>query len=252
MEKYFTNPRHIEIQLMADKHGNCIYLGERDCSVQRRHQKLIEESPSPAMTDAIRLQLGQDAVKGALAVNYHSAGTMEFLYEDDKCYFMEMNTRIQVEHPVTEMVTGVDLIQEMLKVANGEVLSIKQEDVVINGHSIECRINAEDPARDFAPSPGIITAFNVPGGPGVRIDTHCYNGYMIPPYYDSMIAKIIVHAPTRKKALARMLRALDEFIIEGVKTTIPLHKRVLNHPKFVEGDFTTKFLEEYPEILEDL
>ncbi len=252
MEKYFTNPRHIEIQLMADKHGNCIYLGERDCSVQRRHQKLIEESPSPAMTDAIRLQLGQDAVKGALAVNYHSAGTMEFLYEDDKCYFMEMNTRIQVEHPVTEMVTGVDLIQEMLKVANGKVLSIKQEDVAINGHSIECRINAEDPARDFAPSPGIITAFNVPGGPGVRIDTHCYNGYMIPPYYDSMIAKIIVHAPTRKKALARMLRALDEFIIEGVKTTIPLHKRVLNHPKFVEGDFTTKFLEEYPEILDDL
>lgn len=252
MEKFFTNPRHIEIQLMADKHGNCVYLGERDCSVQRRHQKLIEEAPSPAMSNELRHQLGQDAVRGAKAVNYHSAGTMEFLYEDDKCYFMEMNTRIQVEHCVTEMVTGVDLIQEMLSVAQGNELSIKQEDIQINGHSIECRINAEDPSRDFAPSPGVIEAFNVPGGPGVRVDTHCYSGYTIPPYYDSMIAKLIVHGKNRKEAIARMLRALDEFIIEGIKTTIPLHKCVLNHPKFVEGDFTTKFLEDYPEVLESL
>lgn len=252
MEKFFTNPRHIEIQLMADKHGNCIYLGERDCSVQRRHQKLIEEAPSPAMSDQLRKQLGQEAVKGAQSVNYHSAGTMEFLYEDNACYFMEMNTRIQVEHCVTEMVTGVDLIQEMLSVAQGNKLSITQDEVTVNGHSIECRINAEDPARDFAPSPGTIEAFNVPGGPGVRVDTHCYSGYKIPPYYDSMIAKLIVHGKDRGQAIARMLRALDEFIIEGIKTTIPLHKRVLSHPKFVEGDFTTKFLEDYPEVLESL
>ena len=253
MERFFTDPRHVEIQLLGDKHGNMLYLGERDCSVQRRHQKLIEEAPSPAMNAEMRKALGEAAANGAKAVGYHSAGTMEFLHDrDGKSYFMEMNTRIQVEHCVTEMVTGVDLIQEMIRVARGEELKIKQEDIKINGHSIECRINAEDPSRDFAPSPGKIVSFNVPGGPGVRVDTHCYSGYVIPPYYDSMIAKLIVHAPTRKEAIDRMLRALDEFIIEGIKTTIPLHQKVLTHPKFVEGDFTTKFLEEYPEILEEL
>ncbi len=251
MEKFFTQPRHIEIQLLADKHGNVVHLGERDCSIQRRHQKLIEESPSPALTNEIRAQFGRDAVLGAKSVNYHSAGTMEFLYEDDKYYFMEMNTRIQVEHPVSEEVTGIDLIAGMLDVAAGKKLEFTQEDISVKGHSIECRVNAEDPARDFAPSPGKIEHFNVPGGKGVRVDTHCYNGYSIPPYYDSMIAKVIVHAETRELAIKRMLRALDEFVIVGIKTTIPLLTRVLNHPKFVEGDFNTKFLEIYPELLEN-
>lgn len=252
MEKYFTHPRHVEIQLLGDKHGNVIALGERDCSVQRRHQKLIEESPSPAITAELRKQFCADAVAGAKAVNYHSAGTMEFLFQDGQYYFMEMNTRIQVEHPVTEMVTGVDLIQQMLKVSQGEKLKLKQKDVEVNGHSIECRINAEDPANNFAPCPGKIEQMNLPGGPGVRVDTHCYSGYTIPPYYDSMIAKIIVHAPTREEAITRMIRALQETVIQGVKTTIPLLIKVLQHPKFVEGDFDTKFLEEYPEILESL
>jgi acetyl-CoA carboxylase, biotin carboxylase subunit len=252
MEKYFTKPRHIEIQLMGDKHGNVVHLFERDCSVQRRHQKLIEESPSPAFTPEMRAELGKAAADGARALGYYSAGTMEFLHEDGKSYFMEMNTRIQVEHPVTEMVTGVDLIQEMLRVANGEKLTFCQEELTVNGHSIECRINAEDPARNFTPSPGTITYFHVPGGPGVRVDTHCYQGYQIPPNYDSMIAKLIVHAKDRKQAIQRMLRALDEFVIEGIKTTIPVHKRILKHPVFQSGDFNTKFLEEYPEIFEGL
>ncbi len=252
MEKYFTHPRHVEIQLLGDKHGNVIFLGERDCSVQRRHQKLIEESPSPAITKELRAQFGADAVAGAKAVNYHSAGTMEFLFQDGKYYFMEMNTRIQVEHPVTEMVTGTDLIQEMLKVAQGDALTLKQENVEVRGHSIEVRINAEDPANNFAPSPGTIEVLHLPGGPGVRVDTHCYTGYTIPPYYDSMIAKIIVHAPTRIEAIRRMIRALEETVIVVVKTTIPLIIRVLKHDVFQSGDFSTKYLEEYPELLEDI
>ena len=251
MEKFFTAPRHIEIQLIADKSGNVVHLGERDCSIQRRHQKLIEESPSPAITPEVRAQFGRDAVLGAKSVNYHSAGTMEFLYENDKYYFMEMNTRIQVEHPVSEMVTGKDLIAQMLDVAAGEDLPYAQEDIEVKGHSIECRINAEDPARNFAPCPGKIEQFNVPGGLGVRVETHCYTGYSIPPFYDSMIAKVIVHADTREEAIIRMLRCLEEFVIVGIKTTIPLLMRVLKHPKFKEGDFNTKFLEVYPELLEN-
>jgi acetyl-CoA carboxylase biotin carboxylase subunit len=250
LERYFTEPRHVEIQLIGDMHGNMVHLGERDCSVQRRHQKLIEESPSPAVTPEIREKMGQIAVKGAKEAGYYNAGTIEFLYDkDNSFYFMEMNTRIQVEHPVTEAVTGIDLIRAQILVAAGEKLPFTQKDVKFEGHSIECRINAEDPWNDFRPSPGTLQTFHLPGGPGVRVDTHCYSGYSVPPHYDSMIAKLIVHAPTRKEAIARMLRALDEFVIEGVKTTIPLHKRILQHPKFVKGDFTTKFLEENPELL---
>jgi len=250
LERFFTEPRHVEIQLIGDMHGNMVHLGERDCSVQRRHQKLIEESPSPAVTPEIREKMGQIAVKGAKEAGYYNAGTIEFLYDkDNSFYFMEMNTRIQVEHPVTEAVTGIDLIRAQIMVAAGEKLPFTQKDVKFEGHSIECRINAEDPWNDFRPSPGTLQTFHLPGGPGVRVDTHCYSGYSVPPHYDSMIAKLIVHAPTRKEAIARMLRALDEFVIEGVKTTIPLHKRILQHPKFVKGDFTTKFLEENPELL---
>ncbi len=252
MEKFFTEPRHIEIQLLGDKHGNMVHLGERDCSVQRRHQKLIEESPSPAFNDEMRHALGMSAVNGAKSVGYYSAGTMEFLHDDGKNYFMEVNTRIQVEHCVTEAVTGIDLIQEMIRVADGEELMFKQEDISLKGHAIECRINAEDPAQDFRPSPGKIEHFSTPGGPGVRVDSHCYPGYVIPPYYDSLIAKVIVHAPTRMQAIARMLRALDEFVIEGVKTTIPLHKKILQHSVFQSGNFNTKFLEYYPEIIDSL
>jgi acetyl-CoA carboxylase biotin carboxylase subunit len=250
LERFFTHPRHVEIQLIGDQHGNMVHLGERDCSVQRRHQKLIEESPSPAVTPEIRARMGEVAVKGALEAGYFNAGTIEFLYDtDNSFYFMEMNTRIQVEHPVTEEVTGIDLIRAQIQVAAGEKLPFTQKDVKFEGHSIECRINAEDPWNDFRPSPGTLQTFHLPGGPGVRVDTHCYSGYSVPPHYDSMIAKLIVHAATRKEAIDRMLRALDEFVIEGVKTTIPLHKRILRHPQFVKGDFTTKFLEENPELL---
>ncbi|MBF0430833.1 MAG: acetyl-CoA carboxylase biotin carboxylase subunit [Fibrobacteria bacterium] len=248
LERFFTNPRHIEIQLMGDTHGNMIYLGERDCSVQRNHQKLIEESPSPAVTPRMRKKIGELAVRGALSVGYHNAGTMEFLFEHGKFYFMEVNTRIQVEHTVTEMVTGVDLIREQILVAAGEKLEFTQKDIDLKGHSIECRINAEDPFNNFMPSPGTVTDFNLPGGIGIRVDTHCYNGYVIPPYYDSLIAKLIVRGPSRKEAIMRMIRALDEFVIEGVKTTIPVLKRIVRHPKFQSGDFDTHFLEEYPEI----
>src|SRR5690606_11757765 len=237
-------------QLIGDQHGNMVHLGERDCSVQRRHQKLIEESPSPAVTPEIRARMGEVAVKGALEAGYYNAGTIEFLYDtDNSFYFMEMNTRIQVEHPVTEAVTGIDLIRAQIQVAAGEKLPFKQEDIRFDGHSIECRINAEDPWNDFRPSPGTLQTFHLPGGPGVRVDTHCYSGYNVPPNYDSMIAKLIVHAPTRQEAIARMLRALDEFVIEGVETKIPLHQRILKHPRFVQGDFSTKFLEENPELL---
>jgi len=246
LEKYLTGMKHVEVQILADKHGNAIHLFERDCSVQRRRQKLIEEAPCSTLTPELREQMGAAAVRAALAVNYSGAGTLEFLLgPDNKFYFMEMNTRIQVEHPVTEMITNVDLIKEMIKVAEGQPLSIKQEDLKINGWSIECRINAEDPDRNFMPSAGHIPFYLPPGGNGVRIDSAVYPGYTISPHYDSMIAKLIVWGQTREEAIARMKRALDEFLIEGIKTTIPFHLKVLDHEKFVSGDFDIKFLEEH-------
>ncbi|MBM6617338.1 acetyl-CoA carboxylase biotin carboxylase subunit [Bacillus suaedaesalsae] len=247
IEKYIEDFRHVEIQVLADEHGNVIHLGERDCTIQRRLQKLVEETPSPALTSEIREQMGEAAVKAAQAVNYSGAGTIEFIYDHHKqtFYFMEMNTRIQVEHPVTEMVTGVDLIKEMIKVASGEKLSIKQEDVVFNGWAIECRINAENPHKNFMPSAGKIEMYLPPGGFGVRVDSAAYPGYVIPPYYDSMIAKLITYGPTREEAIARMKRALGEFVIEGIHTTIPFHLQLMDHEKFIDGDFNTKFLEIY-------
>jgi len=245
IEKYILQPRHIEMQIIADEQGNTIYLGERECSIQRRHQKLIEEAPSVIVDEVLRRQMGEKAVAIARFVKYRNAGTIEFLMdENSKYYFMEMNTRIQVEHPVTEMVTGIDLVKEQIRVAAGLPLSFSQRDIRIKGHSIECRINAEDPEK-FTPSPGTITAFNPPGGLGVRVETAAYTQYVIPPYYDSMIAKLIVHADTRNEAIMRMQRALNEFIIEGVKTTIPMHKKILDDPDFQKGDISTKFMERY-------
>jgi len=246
LEKYLEEPRHIEIQIIADKLGNVVHLGERDCSIQRRHQKLIEEAPSPALTQAIREQMGDASVKAAQAVNYHGAGTIEFLLDKDKFYFMEMNTRIQVEHPVTELITGVDLIKEMIRAAAGEPLSIKQEDIQINGWAIECRVNAENPKKNFMPSPGRIQFYLPPGGLGVRVDSGAYPGYMISPFYDSMIAKLIVWGRDREEAIVRMKRALSEFTIDGIYTTIPFHLKLLNNDLFVKGEFDTKFLEKYP------
>ncbi len=246
LEKFVEGPRHVEIQIMADKHGNIVYLGERDCSIQRRHQKLIEEAPSPALSEELRRQMGKAAVAAAAAVNYTGAGTVEFLLDKyGNFYFMEMNTRIQVEHPVTELVTGIDLIKEQITVAAGLPLSFTQEDVKLNGWAIECRINAENPAKNFMPSPGRITNYLVPGGFGVRVDSAAYAGYQIPPYYDSMIAKLIVWGKTRDEAIERMKRALGEFVVEGVHTTIPFHLKVLDHEVFVSGQFDTKFLETY-------
>lgn len=242
IEKYLVEPRHVEIQIIADERGHVVHLGERDCSVQRRHQKLIEESPSPALTPKMRKKMGDMAIAAAKAVKYMNAGTVEFILTGDKFYFMEMNTRIQVEHPVTEMVTGVDLIKEQIKVAAGLPLGFRQEDIVMNGHAIECRINAEDPEK-FTPSPGTITSFNIPGGPGVRVDTAAYANYKVPPHYDSMIAKLIVHGEDRSEALNRMERALDEFIVEGIKTTVKLHQRILRDPVFRSGNFHTGYLE---------
>ncbi|WP_018977542.1 acetyl-CoA carboxylase biotin carboxylase subunit [Saccharibacillus kuerlensis] len=245
LEKFLTGMKHVEIQIIADKHGNAVHLGERDCSVQRRRQKLVEEAPCSIISEEVRDAMGQAAVRAAHAVNYSGAGTLEFLLgPDGNFYFMEMNTRIQVEHPVTEMVTGVDLIQEMIRVAEGNPLSFTQEEVKINGWSIECRINAEDPDRNFMPAPGKISFYLPPGGPGVRVDSAAYQGYSIPPFYDSMIAKLIVWAPTRTEAIAKMKRALAEFAVEGIPTTIPFHQRLLNHETFVRGDFDIKFLEE--------
>ncbi|WP_152398335.1 acetyl-CoA carboxylase biotin carboxylase subunit [Paenibacillus cellulositrophicus] len=245
LEKYLTGMKHVEIQVIADNHGNVVHLGERDCSVQRRRQKLIEEAPCPVLSPDIRQRMGEAAVRAALAVNYSGAGTLEFLLGNDgQFYFMEMNTRIQVEHPVTEMVTNVDLIKEMISVAEGHPLSFTQEDVQINGWSIECRVNAEDPDRNFMPAPGKIQFYLPPGGPGVRVDSAAYPGYSIPPFYDSMIAKLIVWAPTRQEAIAKMKRALSEFVIEGVHTTIPFHQKLMEHPVFNRGDFDIKFLEE--------
>jgi acetyl-CoA carboxylase biotin carboxylase subunit len=245
IEKYILEPRHIEIQLIADEKGNAVYLGERECSIQRRHQKLIEEAPSVIVDEGLRKQMGEMAVAVAKSARYRNAGTIEFLMDENKqYYFMEMNTRIQVEHPVTEMVTGIDLVKEQIRVAAGLPLSFTQDQIRIQGHSIECRINAECPDK-FTPCPGTVTAFNPPGGPGVRVDTAAYTRYVIPPYYDSLIAKLIVHAATREDAIVRMRRALDEFIIEGVKTTIPVHKKILDDPDFQRGDISTKFMERY-------
>ncbi|OZM57626.1 acetyl-CoA carboxylase biotin carboxylase subunit [Lottiidibacillus patelloidae] len=245
LEKYIEDFRHVEIQVLADNYGNTIHLGERDCSIQRRLQKLLEETPSPALTSEIREEMGDAAVKAAQAVNYSGAGTVEFIFDHNNgnFYFMEMNTRIQVEHPVTEMVTGIDLIKHQIKIAGGEKLEVKQEDVKFNGWSIECRINAENPDKNFMPSAGTVEMYLPPGGPGVRVDSAVYPGYKIPPFYDSMVAKIITHGDTREEAIARMKRALSEFIIEGVHTTVPFHLRLLEHESFVSGDFNTKFLE---------
>jgi len=242
IEKYIDEPRHVEIQLLGDSHGHTIYLGERDCTVQRRHQKLIEESPSPILNKKLRKKMGELAVKCAKSIGYVNAGTIEFLLDkNNNFYFMEMNTRVQVEHAVTEMLTGIDIIKEQIKIAGGEKLEKKQDDIEPRGSSIECRVYAEDPEHDFRPCPGKITALNIPGGPGIRVDTHIYSGYEISPYYDSMIAKLISHAENRKQAIAVMKRALEEFIIEPIKTTIPFHSRVLSDPAFLRGKYSTAF-----------
>jgi acetyl-CoA carboxylase biotin carboxylase subunit len=252
VEKYLERPRHIEFQIMGDRYGKVIHLGERDCSVQRRHQKLIEEAPSPAITPDLRERMGNDAVAGAKAISYVGAGTIEMLLDSDgRYYFMEMNTRIQVEHPVTEVLTGVDLVKEQIRVAAGEKLSIDALPA-LRGHVIECRVNAEDPGRNFQPSPGKITTFHPPGGPGVRLDSHVYAGYTVPPYYDSLIAKLIVQGRDRPEALSRMRVALESFVIEGVTTTIPFLARVMQNDRFVRGDIDTKFLEREPELFRDL
>jgi acetyl-CoA carboxylase biotin carboxylase subunit len=245
IERYIERPRHIEIQILADEHGNVIHLGERECTIQRRHQKLLEEAPSPVISRELRDRMGAVAVKACQEIGYSSAGTFEFLLDEDgSFYFMEMNTRIQVEHPVTEMVTLADIVRNQIRIATGENIGYRQEEVQIVGHSIECRINAEDPVK-FTPSPGKITAFNIPGGPGVRVDTAVYPGYVVPPYYDSMIAKLIVHARTRELAIARMRRALEMMVVEGIKTTIPLHLKIMADEKFQKGEFSTKFMEEF-------
>ena len=244
IEKYVEEPRHIEFQILADNYGNTVYLGERDCSIQRRNQKLVEESPSSALTPELRKKMGEAAVRAAKVVNYTNAGTVEFLLDKhNNYYFIEMNTRIQVEHPVTELVTGIDLIKEQIRIAAGEKLGYTQKDVRINGWAMECRINAEDPARNFMPSPGKITAYYAPGGIGVRVDSAVYDGYQIPPYYDSMVAKLIVWARDRNEAINRMRRALEEYVIEGVKTTIPFHLRILDNAFFQRGDYYTNFIQ---------
>ncbi|MFL0270199.1 acetyl-CoA carboxylase biotin carboxylase subunit [Candidatus Clostridium radicumherbarum] len=243
VEKFVENPRHTEFQILADNYGNTIYLGERDCSIQRRNQKVLEEAPSPIMNEALRKEMGEIAVKAAKAVGYKNAGTIEFLLDKNgKYYFMEMNTRIQVEHPITEMVTGIDLIKEQIKIAAGEKLELKQEDIRINGHAIECRINAENPEAGFRPSPGKIQRMHIPGGPGVRLDSAAYQGYVIPPTYDSMIGKLIVHGKTREEAINRMKRALGEFVIEGIDTNIDFQFTILNNEVFASGDFDTSFI----------
>ncbi|NQW29699.1 MAG: acetyl-CoA carboxylase biotin carboxylase subunit [Ignavibacteria bacterium] len=242
IEKFIEEPRHIEIQVFADMHGNIVHLNERDCSIQRRHQKLIEEGPSPILTPELRRAMGEASVKGTASVNYVGAGTIEFLVDKHlNFYFMEMNTRIQVEHPVTELMMGVDLIAEQLRVASGETLSLKQHDPI--RHAMECRINAEDPYHDFRPSPGRIESLNFPGGPGVRVDSHIYQGYVIPPHYDSMVAKLITYAPTRTECISKMKRALDEFVIEGIHTTIPFHRKMMDNPDFISGNYDTKYLD---------
>jgi len=250
IEKYLSRPRHVEIQIMGDSHGRIMHLCERDCSVQRRHQKLIEEAPSPALDQTLREDMGEAAIRLAESIGYVGAGTVEFLLDEDgSFFFMEMNTRIQVEHPVTEMCTNFDLVKEQIRVAAGEPLSFVMNGSRLRGHAIECRVNAEDPARNFQPCPGLITAYHPSGGPGVRVDTHIYAGYTVPPFYDSLLAKVIVHGNTRQEALARMRQALDSFIIEGVTTTIPFLSRVMRHPDFIAGKVDTKFLEREPQLL---
>src|SRR6187397_829964 len=245
IEKYLENPRHIEVQVLGDHHGAVVHLGERECSIQRRHQKLLEESPSPALTEKQRRKLGGAVVDAARAVQYTNAGTFEFLLDDEQnFYFLEVNTRVQVEHPVTEFITGTDIVKEQIRVAAGERLSFKQGDVTFNGHAIECRVNAEDPVT-FQPSPGVIHAFSVPGGPGVRVDTFAHAECTIPPYYDSMIAKIIVHGRDRQEAIARMKRTLEMTVVDGIKTSIPLHLKVLSEPDFIAGRLNTSFMERY-------
>jgi acetyl-CoA carboxylase biotin carboxylase subunit len=245
IEKYLENPRHIEFQIIGDHHGNVVHLGERECSIQRRHQKLIEEAPSPALSDKIRKKMGSVVVDAAKAVQYTNAGTFEFLMDGDgKFYYMETNTRLQVEHPVTEMVTGIDIVKEQIRIASGERLSFKQSEVTFTGHAIECRVNAEHP-ETFAPSPGVIHAFSVPGGPGVRIDSFAHAECTVPPYYDSMIAKIIVHGRDRQEAIARMRRTLEMTVIEGIHTSVPLHLRILNDPDFQAGRLSTSFMERF-------
>jgi acetyl-CoA carboxylase, biotin carboxylase subunit len=245
IERFVERPRHIEIQVLADEHGECVYLGERECSIQRRHQKLLEEAPAPMMTPALRQEMGEAAVAACKSIGYSSAGTFEFLLDQDKrFYFMEMNTRIQVEHPVTEMIILIDIVRNQIRIAEGDPLGYTQDDVIMVGHAIECRINAENP-ETFVPSPGKITTFNLPGGPGVRVDTYVYPEYRVPPFYDSLIAKVVVHARTRELAIARMRRALEAMVIEGIKTTIPLHLRIMDDPAFQAGDISTRFLEDF-------
>ncbi len=244
MEKYLDRPRHIELQIMADNHGNVVHFGERDCSLQRRHQKLLEEAGSPAITPAQREALGETATAALRKLGYRNAGTLEFLYQDGQFSFIEMNTRLQVEHPVTEMLCDVDLVREQIRIAAGAHLGYEQRDIAFNGHAIECRITAEDPVT-FMPTPGRVTAFHAPGGLGVRVDSALYAGYFVPPYYDSLVAKLIVHAPTRERAIDRMRRALDEFAVVGIKTTIPLHQRIVDDPEFQAGDYTIHWLEKF-------
>src|SRR5210317_527573 len=242
MEKFLEHPRHVEFQVLADGQGNAIHLGERDCSMQRRHQKVVEEAPAPGITEEQRQRIGERCVKACLEIGYRSAGTFEFLYEDGEFYFIEMNTRLQVEHPVTEMITGVDIVREQLRIASGEKLDFKQEDIKIQGHAIECRINAEDP-KTFMPSPGLVTLWHSPGGPGIRLDSHIYSGYKVPPFYDSMIGKLIAHGNDRQTAFARMRNALTEIVIEGIKTNVPLHQEIFQHAAFQAGGTDIHYLE---------
>ena len=242
MEKYLETPRHVEVQVLADNHGNAVHLGERDCSMQRRHQKVIEEAPAPGLSEEQRQQIGSRCVRACQEMGYRSAGTFEFLYQDGDFYFIEMNTRLQVEHPVTELVTGVDIVREQLRIAAGEPLSVTQDDISIHGHAMECRINAEDP-KTFMPSPGLVQLWHAPGGPGVRVDSHVYSGYRVPPYYDSMIGKLITHGADRDTAIARMRNALAEIVIEGIKTNIPLHQEILQHAAFQAGGTDIHYLE---------
>ena len=245
-EKYLENPRHIEVQILADQYGNVVHLGERDCSIQRRHQKLLEEAPSPAIDEATRKEMGAAAVRAAKAINYESAGTCEFLLDHDgKWYFMEMNTRIQVEHCVTEMISNVDLVREQIMIASGQKLDFTQDEIVLRGHAIECRINAENPEKDFMPNPGTITGYVTPGGFGVRVDSHAYQDYKIPPYYDSMIGKLICWGRTRNEARRRMYRALKEYVITGVETTLPFHQEIIEDPVFMSGNFNPGFIEDF-------
>ncbi|MES9936228.1 MAG: acetyl-CoA carboxylase biotin carboxylase subunit [Sedimenticola sp.] len=242
MEKYLENPRHVEFQVLADTHGNAIHLGERDCSMQRRHQKVVEEAPAPGISEELRNRIGERCAEACRQIGYRGAGTFEFLYENGEFYFIEMNTRVQVEHPVTEMITGVDIVKEQLRIASDMELSYKQEDIEIRGHAIECRINAEDP-KNFMPSPGDIKHLHIPGGPGIRVDTHIYSGYRVPPHYDSMIGKLVAHGETRDAALARMRTALSEAIIDGIKTNIPLHQEIMKDGAFIAGGANIHYLE---------